>query len=62
MNKVTLNNEKDHGSSDHEIQRRPKSLKKNMSDDEINEGLRKFHLTELTRNQKYIQIIVINRI
>ncbi|XP_056001244.1 serine/threonine-protein kinase Pak-like [Ostrea edulis] len=39
MNKVTLNNEKDHGSSDHEIQRRPKSLKKNMSDDEINEGL-----------------------
>ncbi|XP_048738641.1 serine/threonine-protein kinase PAK 1-like isoform X2 [Ostrea edulis] len=40
MNKVTLDNEKDDEPPAEVIQRRPKSQKKNMSDDEINEGLR----------------------
>jgi hypothetical protein len=43
MNKVTLDNENDNEPPAEVIQRRPKSQKKNMSDDEINEGLRKFH-------------------
>ena len=44
MKKVTIDNDKDHEPAPEAIQRRPKSQKKNMTDEEINEGLRKFIL------------------
>ncbi|XP_022297546.1 serine/threonine-protein kinase PAK 2-like isoform X3 [Crassostrea virginica] len=40
MKKVTIDNDKDHEPAPEAIQRRPKSQKKNMTDEEINEGLR----------------------
>ena len=44
MNKVTIDNDNEHEPATEAIMRRPKSQKKNMADEEINEGLRKFIL------------------
>ena len=58
INKVTIDNDKDHEPAPEAIQRRPKSQKKNMTDEEINKGLRKFILKwkKLYENEKSNEI------